>query len=158
MLDNFSFVIPKQLAGMARPGGFSPLEEDLHLLKRKEIGAIVSLTERAPSPEAILEAGFDFKHIPLRDFSPPTEEQIDQFVAFAREMIQEQKRAVVVHCTAGQGRTGTMLACYLVALGESGVEAVESVRRIRPGSIETREQEAAVYRYEERLKEGVCEE
>ncbi|NXY91890.1 DUS23 phosphatase, partial [Alcedo cyanopectus] len=45
----------------------------------------------------------------------------------------------------GHGRTGTMLACYLAkARGLSGVDAVREIRRLRPGSIETREQERAV--------------
>ena len=45
MPDNFSFVIEGRLAGMARPGRSSPLEDDLAFLMAQGIGAIVSMTE-----------------------------------------------------------------------------------------------------------------
>ncbi|NWX09416.1 DUS23 phosphatase, partial [Caloenas nicobarica] len=48
----------------------------------------------------------------------------------------------------GYGRTGTMLACYLAkARDMSGADAIREIRRLRPGSIETREQEEAVIRF-----------
>ncbi|NXT20028.1 DUS23 phosphatase, partial [Syrrhaptes paradoxus] len=48
----------------------------------------------------------------------------------------------------GHGRTGTMLACYLAkARKMSGDDAIREIRRLRPGSIETREQEQAVIRF-----------
>ena len=58
--------------------------------------------------------------------------------------------SVVVHCAAGYGRTGTMLACYLVHKGYGPTEAINEVRRKRPGSIETKEQENAIYEYSAR--------
>jgi atypical dual specificity phosphatase len=59
--------------------------------------------------------------------------------------------AVAVHCGAGLGRTGTLVACYLVAGGLSAEDAIAKVRRLRPGSIETAEQEAAVRTFEGRI-------
>ncbi|NXE30961.1 DUS23 phosphatase, partial [Ardeotis kori] len=48
----------------------------------------------------------------------------------------------------GHGRTGTMLACYLAKAREmSGGDAIREIRRLRPGSIETQEQEQAVMRF-----------
>ena len=58
-----------------------------------------------------------------------------------------------MHCAMGRGRTGTMLACYLVAKeGYSGDEAIDEIRRRRRGSIETRRQEAAVREFEQHWK------
>ena len=54
--------------------------------------------------------------------------------------------AVGVHCMAGRGRTGTMIACYLVSQGMSAEDAIAEVRRARPGSIQTEAQEQAVRR------------
>lgn len=151
MVWNFSFVIPGKLAGLARPGSQAPLESDLRELRSHGIGALVSLTPAAPDPEAIRAAGLEHLHLPVIDFSPPTREQIDAFVTFAKRQIGAGS-GVAVHCAAGYGRTGTMLACYLVALGESPEEAVESVRSIRPGSIETDEQERCVQHYAEYVR------
>ena len=51
---------------------------------------------------------------------------------------------VAIHCSAGLGRTGVVLACYLVQKGLTAQNAIARVRRLRPGSIETEEQADAV--------------
>jgi atypical dual specificity phosphatase len=51
------------------------------------------------------------------------------------------------HCLGGVGRTGTMVACYLVVRGATPREAIAEVRARRPGSIQTGEQERVVHRY-----------
>ena len=62
-------------------------------------------------------------------------------------------QGVCVHCMAGVGRTGTMLAVYLVkSRGLSAQQAIQEVRRQRPGSIETQSQEEAVFIYTEYIK------
>jgi len=154
MSAGLSFVIPGQLAGLARPGGAGRhLRAELERLREEGIAALVSLTEEPLSARALEAAGLEALHLPIADFSIPTPEQIDRFVAFAKERI-DRSRGVAVHCGAGLGRTGTMLACYLVALGESAAEAIGSVRAIRPGSIETGEQERCVRDYERRRRGG----
>ncbi|MGQ9869945.1 phosphatase domain-containing putative toxin [Leptodesmis sp.] len=59
----------------------------------------------------------------------------------------EGGRATVVHCRAGLGRTGLVVASCLVALGYSPKEASTHVRTARPGSVETLEQEAYVHQF-----------
>lgn len=62
-------------------------------------------------------------------------------------------QAVAVHCILGLGRTGTMLACYLVKdKGLAPADAIAEIRRLRPGSIETYEQEKAVFQFYQRTK------
>ena len=56
-------------------------------------------------------------------------------------------RPVGVSCGAGLGRTGTMLACYLVSNGLDAEKAINEVRAKRPGSIETKAQSDAVHAY-----------
>lgn len=60
-------------------------------------------------------------------------------------------QGVAVHCMHGHGRTGTMLACYLVKkLKISGIEAINQIRTLRRGSIETHDQEKAVMQFYQR--------
>ena len=63
-------------------------------------------------------------------------------------------QAVVCHCQWGRGRTGTMLAAYMVkSKNMQPKEAIEYVRQKRPHSIETREQETAIHEYALSLKQ-----
>ena len=55
---------------------------------------------------------------------------------------------VAVHCLAGRGRTGTVLAAYFVHRGLPAREAIQKVRDLRPGSIEVPEQEDAIRAFE----------
>jgi atypical dual specificity phosphatase len=55
---------------------------------------------------------------------------------------------VLVHCVHGLGRTGTIIAGYLTTCGFTAQGAIDYVRKLRPGSVETEEQEAAIYEYE----------
>lgn len=99
------------------------------------------------------EFGFDYLHLPVEDFTAPDLNQIER----AMEFILHQNslgHAVLVHCQAGIGRTGTILACFLVTQGMEPNPAIQTVRDLRPGSLEVYTQEYAVHQFARRWHEG----
>lgn len=148
-LHNFEWVVRGELAAMAMPDG---RPGDWRQLRELGIGAVVNLTFHRHGSEGPEEHGLDYLHLPIEDFEPPAAEQVDRFVEFCdREL--EADRALAVHCRAGRGRTGTMLACYLVHRGMDADQAIDFVRSVRRGAIETAEQEGAVRGYARRQSE-----
>ncbi len=142
-VHNFSWVVEGKLAGMARPGAVRTLDEDLASLEAHGIVLLVSLTETPTPAVDAARYGIEVLHLPVEDFTPPSQEQLFIFAHRSRESL-EAGAAVGVHCAAGLGRTGTTLAAYFVTEGMTAEEAIAEVRRQRPGSIETSDQEQAV--------------
>ena len=139
-LPNFSYLLPDVLAGMGFPGAPEMLVE----LVRLGFRTAVSLHE-LPSPP--LPAELTVHHHPLTDFC-----YIDVRAQHAAvQAIHQGKAKVVVFCGAGYGRTGVILADYLVSLGQDPAQAIEVVRVARPGSIDHPGLELSVHDYAEYL-------
>jgi atypical dual specificity phosphatase len=153
MLSNFSYLIENRLAGCAHPVGWGDSAQGLQELKELGIGAIVSVEEQGIPAYLIAEFGMHHLHLPVPDFGTPGLDEAFTLVDFVRRETAAGT-AVAVHCRAGYGRTGTALACCLVAEGEEAGRAVSRVRQARPGSIETQEQEDFVHRFEAALRTG----
>ena len=144
---SFTVIAPGRLAVMNRPGMFSPLSEDLRFLRGEGVGAVVSLTTSPLDAEELARAEMQYLHEPVTDFTAPTPAQITDIVAFIAEQNRSRGCTVLVHCGAGLGRSGTIAAALLVSDGMGAREAIDRVRELRPYSIETPEQEAAVESY-----------
>jgi len=141
------WVIPNVLAGMPMPfirterrlnrgGALNAYDDELPLLYSAGIRSIVSLLN-IPTDAAVYEsAGFSFLCLPVPDGGAPTLEQASQFVRFV-EAQRAMWRPVAVHCEAGLGRTGTMLATYLISQGKTATEAIKAVRDVEKVAIET---------------------
>ncbi|MDJ0973726.1 MAG: dual specificity protein phosphatase family protein [Planctomycetota bacterium] len=142
MLMNFSWIREGELAGMGMPG-----PDAWTFLRAEGVRAVLTLTERPPLGDPA-GAGLAYLHVPLIDFGTPSLENLQRCVTWIAEQTAAE-RPVVVHCFAGQGRTGTVLAAFLVSVGLTPEEAIAEVRRLRPHSIETRGQEDAIRRFAE---------
>ncbi|XP_071965044.1 uncharacterized protein [Antedon mediterranea] len=144
---NFSWVVASRLAAHALP------ESKQHLQYLFNIGIyhlVTLMSEGIPPMETVPE--LKWTRIPIEDFTPPSISQIETFVDIVDSAVAVGK-AVSVHCLRGRGRTGTMLASYLVkSKGISPEEAIREVRTMRPGSIETSSQEDVIKEYSVFLK------
>ena len=139
---NFSWLIKGELSGHGAPMS----EQDLLWLKEQGISALVRMAETEQARVIsfrIQRLGLEDCHEPVPDFTAPKQVQISKMVSFIKKNIGDGKR-VGVSCTQGLGRTGTILACYLVSKGSSSESAINEVRAKRPGSIETPEQIEAI--------------
>lgn len=142
MPPGFSWVEKPHLAALAQP----ETVDDLGWLREQGLELLVSLSEAPPPRSWVNDAGLFAVHLPVEDMTAPTPDQLQQAI----EAIRRANAAglgAAVHCAAGLGRTGTVLACYFVAKGDSAGAALERVRHLRPGSVETRDQEEAVWAF-----------
>lgn len=145
----FDWLAPDAILACAYPDA----ERGLPALAAMRIDVLVNLTERTHDPALLARHGMTQVHLPVADFTPPTPEQLDAGIAAIEEALAGGGR-VAVHCAGGLGRTGTLLACYLVHQGMTADHAIARVRAVRPGSVETPEQEAAVAAYAARIANG----
>src|SRR3989442_14018493 len=113
-----------RLAGLPGP---AYMEWDFARLRKMGYSVVVSLECDRLNTFEIQDAGFEHKKICVEDFAAPTFDQVDDFVAFVDSKIAEGRK-LLVHCLAGRGRTGTMLAADPIHQGTSSEAAVREIR------------------------------
>jgi hypothetical protein len=133
-----------------------------------KIGAVFNLTQPGEHPlcgHELLASGFSYNPEDLmmrgikyfnynwEDMNIPSMDLLLLIVQTALHEINENGVKVALHCHAGYGRTGTAIACIMIAKeGISAESAINKVRVRRPGSIQTRRQFDIVCAFESRWK------
>ena len=153
----FRWIVPFFLSVMSTPRH----ERDIDALASVHLGIrhVVTLTEEDPLPEEwFLNKNITHTHLPIANYYPPSVEQVDLFFRLVND---PTKTPLLVHCGGGKGRAGTMIACYLAVYGfqsplaqgnwtqpaMSATDVVEKLRQLRPGSIETEQQERFIHTF-----------
>ncbi len=151
---NFSWVIPEKLAGSGLPSSYDHL---LWLIKNN-VKTIVTVRE-IPLPDAWIKKVnsmnlvIDCFFLKTDDYDAPSINELYDTMGYIDNQINNDK-PVVVHCAAGKGRTGTVLAAYLIKKDKLHVEdAVKKIRTLRPGSIQSKKQELALKAFHDYINE-----
>jgi protein-tyrosine phosphatase len=140
--------VTQKLAGRCGP---EACQWDLQALYEAGFRIIVSLDERAKTEE-IEKQGFEHFPLYLPDVALTTHELKERFVKAAAQFVrfvQSHTEPILVHCYAGNDRTGAMLACFLISQGKKADEAIAEIRTVNPVAMTTSGYEDAVYLFAE---------
>lgn len=120
-----------QLAGTPLPGVFHDIEYDMKALKRVGVSCLVSLTTKPVDKNILQEYEVAGLWFPIKDMGAPTINEAIEICQAIDSSISNGD-VVAVHCRAGLGRTGTVLAAYLIWEGLDALEALDKVRGVEP--------------------------
>lgn len=146
--SNFSWVVDQFLAASEYPDD----EKKLKFLKSQGIISIVTLSEKKIDDNLLSKYKFRNLYLPIKDFDIP---KLNDVLKFLRWMMLMEKWRVptLVHCDAGIGRTGTMLAIYFISKGKSAKESLELIKEKRGFKVESLKQESFLFDIAEILPE-----
>ena len=144
--DKFSWVIENKLAGSGIPTSI----DEVQWIIEQGVKSIVTIREEPLADNWIKDV--NYLHVMSNDMGVPEFNDLTHAVDFIHRRITN-KEPVLVHCLAGMGRTGVVLACYFVKYQNmSADEATQKIREERPGSIQSYPQEEIIFRFEKSLQ------
>ncbi len=124
--ERFKWLAPGKLAGGPHPDLYDGLVNVAPFFRSQGIGAILSVYDKPLTPDPG-EFGFRYLFAETPNFRPP--QDLPPLLQFIHEEV-EQGRGVLVHCFAGIGRTGTVLAAWLLQQDVT-LSAAEAISRVR---------------------------
>ncbi len=136
------WVRKKEIGGSPLPYTIDEIKE----WKAKGVKRVLVLPEEWEIEEAwgtseyyfsiLRDNNLDFIHIPIPDNYPPTISQFNEIYEWLNK-----GKGNLVHCVGGIGRTGTVIAAYLIMKeGYEPNDAVEEVRKYREGAVQSLQQ------------------
>ncbi len=133
--------LPASVAGSlwlsAMPGRFEPWPVALQAMRQQGVNRVLCLTPQdemdrlSPAYRSAIDGHdlpFKWAHLPMENFGLPTDmAAFEQGIAEVVRALQGGE-AVLLHCAAGIGRTGSAAACVVKRLGLTTQEALDRVR------------------------------
>ena len=144
--DNFSWIIENKLAGSAIPTSI----DEVQWVIEQGVKSIVTVREEPLDNDWVKDV--NYLHIMSNDMGVPEFDDLVSTVDFIHSRITNNE-PVMVHCLAGMGRTGTILACYLVKYQNIPADkAIQKIREERSGSIQSYPQEEIIFQFAKSLQ------
>ncbi len=125
----FKWLIPGKIAGAPHPDLCNGLSAVAPFLRSQGVAAIVTLFDRPlqPNPE---DLGFRSLFVETPNYRPPPD--LLRVIVFMEDVLDQG--AVLVHCYAGIGRTGTVLCAWLLRQDPT-LLAADAIARVRENYI-----------------------
>lgn len=138
---DFNWIVPGKLLAFSGPHPKSKIENGYPLhapeayfpyFRQHGVTDVVRLNRKIYEGRRFTDAGFQHHDLFFVDGSTPSDLITRRFL----HICETADGAVAVHCKAGLGRTGTLIACYLMKHYRfTAAEAISWIRICRPGSI-----------------------
>ncbi|NXG01885.1 CC14A phosphatase, partial [Sakesphorus luctuosus] len=138
---DFNWIIPGKLLAFSGPHPKSKLENGYPLhapeayfpyFKKHNVTSVIRLNKKIYEAKRFIDAGFEHYDLFFIDGSTPSDSIVQRFL----NICENSDGAIAVHCKAGLGRTGTLIACYIMKHYKfTHAEAIAWIRVCRPGSI-----------------------
>ncbi|GAB6033325.1 Dual specificity protein phosphatase cdc14a, variant 2 [Chamberlinius hualienensis] len=138
---DLNWIIPNKFIAFYGPHSKTKIENGYPLhapeayfpyFRKHNVTTIVRLNKKMYDAQRFIDNGFEHKDLFFVDGSTPSNLIMKQFL----DICDNSKGAIAVHCKAGLGRTGTLIACYMMKEYKvTAAEAIAWIRICRPGSI-----------------------
>lgn len=143
----FRWILPGRLGTAPLPGAVLGIDLDLVALKTVGVTMLITLTRGDLPQIKLAEHGLRNLHLPIYDREAPSVHQL-RMLAIRMTRLLEQGEVLCVHCRAGLGRTGTVVAGWLIHQGMTADAALQRLRDIDKEYVQSIPQEAFLHELE----------